>query len=392
MVERVTKIDEAAVARALANVAVPGGGDLISSGRVAGVALLDGEVYFAIDIAQEEAAAFEGVRAAAVKAVEALGVKSVHATLTAHRAKDAGAMPSPRGQRGAADRPGPSHAHRHAHDHGREHGGSPRTLAGIAHVKKIVAVASGKGGVGKSTVAINLAVALQRQGLDVGLLDADIYGPSVPRLAGVTDKPETVAHEKRLKPLRAHGLALMSMGFLVPEESPMVWRGPMVQSALLQMLRDVEWGALDVLVIDMPPGTGDAHLTLAQQVPLSGAVIVSTPQDLALVDARKAIAMFEKVRVPILGLVENMSYFACPHCGGRSDIFGHGGAREEALRRGVPFLGEVPLRLAIRDLSDRGEPVAAADTPDGAPFAAIATAVREQLETAERPAPRIVIA
>lgn len=388
-----TKIDEAAIERALARVAVPGGGDLISSGRVAGVALLDGEVYFSIEVAPAEAKSFEGVRQAAEAAVLALKPKGVHATLTAHRPKGAGVPPVPRGGWTAAGRPagapGPSDAHRHAHAH-LPTDGAPG-LAGIANVKKIVTVASGKGGVGKSTVAINLAVALERQGLTVGLLDADIYGPSVPRLTGVTQKPETVAHEKRLKPLHAHGLALMSIGFLVPEESPMVWRGPMVQSALLQMLRDVEWGELDILVIDMPPGTGDAHLTLAQQVPLSGVVIVSTPQDLALVDARKAISMFEKVRVPILGLVENMSYFACPHCGEHSDIFGHGGARDEALRRGVPFLGEVPLRLAIRDLSDRGEPVAAADTADAAPFHAIAAAVREQLEAAERPAPRIVI-
>jgi ATP-binding protein involved in chromosome partitioning len=368
-------LDEEAIKRALANVAVPGGGNLLSSGRVSGIAILDGEVYFAIEIAPAEAAAFGAVREAAVKAVKALKPKAVHATLTAHRSP-------PRGPA----RPAPAHVHKHPHP---PHTEGTKGLAGIAEVKKIIAVASGKGGVGKSTVAINLAVALRLQGLTVGLLDADIYGPSVPRLSGVSEKPETIGHDKRLKPLEAHGLLLMSMGFLVPAEAPMVWRGPMVQSALMQMLRDVEWGALDVLVVDMPPGTGDAHLTMAQQVPLSGVVVVSTPQDLALIDARKAIAMFEKVRVPILGIVENMSYFLCPRCGARSDIFGHGGARAEATKRGLPFLGEVPLETRIRDQSDRGLPVAAG--PDGAAFLAIASAVLEHLEAASRPAPRLVI-
>jgi ATP-binding protein involved in chromosome partitioning len=371
------KLDEAAVERALSRIAVPSGGDLVSSGRVAGVAIMGGEVFFSIEVAPAEAAAFEPVRLAAEKAVAALGPKAVHASLTAHRKSAAPAPAAPPHRHGA----------RHAHAHDQGQGGR----AGIAQVKKIIAVASGKGGVGKSTVAINLAVALGRLGLAVGLLDADIYGPSLPRLAGVHDKPEPTGNDKRLKPLTAHGLSLMSMGFLVPEEAPMIWRGPMVQSALMQMLRDVEWGALDIMVIDMPPGTGDAHLTLAQQVPLSGVVIVSTPQDLALIDARKAIAMFEKVRVPILGLVENMSYFLCPHCGGQSDVFGHGGAREEAVRRGLRFLGEVPLEGAIRDLSDRGLPVAARDDALAAPFQAIAAAVREALEVAAKPAPRLVI-
>jgi ATP-binding protein involved in chromosome partitioning len=372
------KIDEASIKCALEAVAVPGGGNLISTGRVAGVSLVDGEVYFSIEVAPAEAKEFETVRRAAVAAVEALGPKGVHAALTAHRPAQ--------GVRGSAPRHSHSHAeHRHA-------GGTEKGLGGIAQVKSIVAVASGKGGVGKSTVAINLAVALARQGVATGLLDADIYGPSVPRLSGVGRKPEAAAGtEKRLQPLEAYGLKLMSMGFLVPEEAPMIWRGPMVQSALMQLLRDVEWGELDVLVIDMPPGTGDAHLTLAQQVPVAGAVIVSTPQDLALIDARKAIAMFEKVRVPILGIVENMSYFLCPHCGERSDVFGHGGARDEALRRGVPFLGEVPLQLAIRERSDAGEPIAALDRPEAAPFVAIATTVREGLDAAKRPAPRLIV-
>ena len=205
-------------------------------------------------------------------------------------------------------------------------------------------MASGKGGVGKSTTAVNLALALKANGLRVGILDADIYGPSLPRLLNLKGRPEAIGG-RLLRPMDGYGVKAMSMGFLVEEETPMIWRGPMVVSALTQMLREVEWGELDVLVVDMPPGTGDAQLTMAQQVPLAGAVIVSTPQDLALIDARKGLNMFRRVDVPVLGIVENMSYFICPHCGGRSDIFGHGGARHEAERLAVPFLGEVPLDL-----------------------------------------------
>ncbi len=219
----------------------------------------------------------------------------------------------------------------------------------IPGVGAIIAVASGKGGVGKSTTALNLALGLRDLGLKVGLLDADIYGPSVPRLTGVLQKPQ-LNDAKKMIPISRFGIPLMSIGFLVGEETPMVWRGPMVMSAVRQMLWDVDWGVLDVLVVDMPPGTGDAQLTLAQQVPLRGAVIVSTPQDLALIDARRGIAMFSKVNVPTLGIVENMSYFQCPECGTRSDIFGHGGARHEAERLNVPFLGEIPLHMAIRSI------------------------------------------
>jgi ATP-binding protein involved in chromosome partitioning len=253
-------------------------------------------------------------------------------------------------------------------------------------------VASGKGGVGKSTVAINLALALHDLGLKVGVLDADIYGPSLPKLLAIKERPQT-AGGTRLQPLMRHGMPVMSIGLLVEEETPMIWRGPMVISALTQMLREVDWGDLDVMVVDMPPGTGDAQLTMAQQVPLKGAVIVSTPQDLALIDARRGIAMFRRVNVPVLGIVENMSTFICPHCGTRSDIFGHGGARHEAERLGVPFLGEVPLSIDIREKSDAGAPVVASDPrgPHAESFRAIAARVREGLLAASRSAPKIVI-
>ena len=307
-------------------------------------------VAFALAVDPRQAAALEPLRKRAEMAVATMaGVLSASAVLTAHKAAPAPA-------------------------------GAARKVA-IEGIRHIIAVASGKGGVGKSTTAVNLAVALAASGLRVGLLDADIYGPSIPRLMGLRDKPEVDA-EKKMIPLTRHGVAVMSIGFLVAEESPMIWRGPMVQSALLQMLRGVAWGERDVLVVDMPPGTGDAQLTMAQQVPLAGAVIVSTPQDIALLDARKGIAMFRKVDVPILGLVENMSYFQCPHCGGRSDIFSHGGARSEAAHIQAPFLGEVPLDLAVRETSDAGTPIVAAqpDGPQAAIYRAMARQIRETLE------------
>ena len=279
------------------------------------------------------------------------GVDGVVVTLTADRAPGAtrgggngkGQAPPPQGP--AFTRPGAARDARHR----------PGGVPGVAN---IIAVASGKGGVGKSTTAVNFALALKERGLRVGILDADIYGPSMPRLLGLKGQPQQLAGNK-LAPMEAYGLKVMSMGFLVDEETPMIWRGPMVMSALSQMLKDVAWGELDVLVVDMPPGTGDAQLTMAQQVPLAGAVIVSTPQDLALIDARKGLNMFRKVNVPVLGIVENMSTFICPHCGEASDIFGHGGAKSEAARLGVPFLGEVPLTMAIRETSDEGRPVVA---------------------------------
>jgi len=263
----------------------------------------------------------------------------------------------------------------------------------VPGVKTIVAVASGKGGVGKSTVAANLALAFAANGLKVGLLDADIYGPSMPRMMGIAGKP-TSRDGQRLEPMQNYGIKCMSMGFLVPEETPMIWRGPMVMSAIQQMLRDVEWGELDILVVDLPPGTGDAQLTMAQQVPLSGAVIVSTPQDIALLDARKGLNMFRKVDVPVLGIVENMSYFLCPHCGERSEIFSHGGARKEAEKLGTDFLGEVPLDIAIRETSDGGKPIVVADPASAHAklFRAMAERIWAKVSgSPQRTAPRIVI-
>ena len=245
----------------------------------------------------------------------------------------------------------------------------------------IIAVASGKGGVGKSTTAINLAMGLAAIGQRVGLLDADIYGPSMPRMAGITGRPVTAPDGKKLRPMESYGVKVMSMGFMVDEDAPMIWRGPMVQSALQQMLGDVLWGELDVLVVDMPPGTGDAQLTMAQKVPLAGAVIVSTPQDIALLDARKAINMFRKVDVPVLGIVENMSYFCCPNCGHRSEIFAHGGARACAAKYGVDFLAEIPLDIEIRETSDDGRPIVVSEPehPIAEAYRQLALTVRDKL-------------
>jgi ATP-binding protein involved in chromosome partitioning len=267
------------------------------------------------------------------------------------------------------------------------------TKQGVVHqpATHVIAVASGKGGVGKSTTAINLALAIKAMGNSVGILDADIYGPSLPRLTGVTTKPK--AENNKLIPIDAYGLKVMSIGFLMEEDTPTIWRGPMVMSALEQMLKDVAWGELDVLVIDMPPGTGDAQLTLSQRAKLAGAVIVSTPQDLALIDARKGLNMFHKVGVPVLGLIENMSYFVCPSCGEESHIFGHGGAEAEAKRLKVPFLGKIPLEMEIRANADAGTPVVASqpDSPYSAAYRDIAEAVMENIGKELRQAPNINI-
>jgi len=271
----------------------------------------------------------------------------------------------------------------------------PAAPALVPGVKSIIAVASGKGGVGKSTTAVNLAMGLAAIGQRVGLLDADIYGPSVPRMTGITGRPSATEGQK-LRPMESHGVKVMSMGFLVDEDAPMIWRGPMVQSALQQMLGDVLWGELDVLVVDMPPGTGDAQLTMAQKVPLAGAVIVSTPQDIALLDARKAINMFRKVDVPVLGIVENMSYFCCPNCGHRTEIFAHGGARACAAQYGVDFLAEIPLDVEVRTTSDAGRPIVATDPqhPLAEAYRGLALTVRDKIAViqggAARKFPRIV--
>jgi ATP-binding protein involved in chromosome partitioning len=372
------------VLAALGKVSGPDGAPLPATGKLSDIVASDGKVFFSITVDAAAVKQWETVRARAEAAVRAVpGVNSVMVALTAERAggaSGASGAAAPRPAAGAAPRAVPR---------GAPGGPSP---AGIPGVEAIIAVASGKGGVGKSTTAVNLALGLRDLGLKVGILDADIYGPSMPKLLAIREKPQTIGGN-RLKPIERYGMQVMSIGFLIEEETPMIWRGPMVMSALTQMLREVEWGTLDVMVVDMPPGTGDAQLTMAQQVPLKGAVIVSTPQDLALIDARRGIAMFRRVNVPVLGIVENMSTFICPKCGTRTDIFGHGGARAEAERLGVPFLGEVPLDIVIREKSDSGQPVVATmpDGPHAQSYRDIAAHVRDALQVASRPAPKIVI-
>ena len=364
------------VLASLAKVPAPDGTALTDTSALSDVVVTDGKVFFSLTVDAAQVKAWESVRERAEKATRAVpGVTSALVALTAER--KAGAAARPAGG-GAVPRPAQAGGERQA---------------GVPGVEAIIAVASGKGGVGKSTTAVNLALGLATLGLKTGILDADIYGPSLPKLLAIRERPQTLGGT-RLKPISRYGLTVMSIGFLIDEETPMIWRGPMVISALTQMLREVEWGELDVMVVDMPPGTGDAQLTMAQQVPLKGAVIVSTPQDLALIDARRGIAMFRKVNVPVLGIVENMSYYLCPNCGTRSDIFGHGGAREEAARLNVPFLGEVPLHATIREKSDAGLPVVATepDGPHAAVYRDIAARVRDQLKgAAGRAAPKIVV-
>jgi ATP-binding protein involved in chromosome partitioning len=380
------EITESAVRKVLDTVMDPVTGRSVAAlGMVSGVVTRAGHVAVTLEVDPARGTALEPLRQACEQAIRAMpGVLSATAVMTAERA----APPPPQAQGGH---------HGHSHSHGAP---AAKTTGGggridVPGVKHIIAVASGKGGVGKSTTAVNLALGLAANGLATGLLDADIYGPSMPRMLGVTEKPES-ADGKMLKPIEKFGLKTMSIGYIVNEDTPMIWRGPMVSSALEQMLRDVEWGNLDVLVVDMPPGTGDAQLTLAQRVALAGAVIVSTPQDIALVDARKGLNMFRKVAVPVLGIVENMSYFLCPHCGERSEIFGHGGAREEADKLGVPFLGEVPLHLDIRTTSDSGHPIVVSkpDSAHAQAYKNIAGRVWKQLSANQRgarKAPNIVV-
>jgi ATP-binding protein involved in chromosome partitioning len=369
-----------ALRRALRAIKDPASGqDIVAAGLVEAIEVRGGLVQATLLTDRAHAASMEPVR----REAEALlmrqpGVTNATAILTAHKAP-------------AAAAPASGHAHG-PQGHAHAPGGKPALL--LPEVKAIVAVASGKGGVGKSTVAVNLAVSMARQGLKVGLLDADIYGPSLPRMIGLNRKPE-VRGDKMI-PLRAWGLSCMSIGFLVDEETAMIWRGPMVMGALEQMMGQVEWGALDILVVDMPPGTGDAQLTMAQRVALTGAVIVSTPQDIALIDARRGVRMFEKTKVPVLGLVENMSFYCCPNCGHRADIFGHGGAKTEASRLGIEFLGEIPLLLDIRVAADAGTPIAAlAPESDAAKaYGALAARVWEKVSGAtvvRSSGPRIVI-
>jgi ATP-binding protein involved in chromosome partitioning len=355
----------------------PGSGrDIVTAGLLEGLDVTGGHVHASLRTDRAQAGAMEAVRRRVEQVLAATpGVTRATAVLTAHSG-------------------GPPPSKEPAHGHGPARPAATARPRLLADVKSVIAVASGKGGVGKSTTAVNLAVALSRLGLRVGLLDADIYGPSLPRMLGLSGRPEVSG--EMMQPLVAWGLRAMSIGFLVDEETPMIWRGPMVMGALEQLMGQVAWGPLDIMIVDMPPGTGDTQLTMAQRVALAGAVIVSTPQDVALLDARRGVRMFERTGVPVLGLIENMSFFCCPACGHRAEIFGHGGARQEAARLGVEFLGEVPLLLDIRTASDAGTPIVASapDSVAAHAFAAIARRLWEKLgQGADAPpaGPRIVV-
>lgn len=381
------------VLQVLQQLSSPGEKDnIVAAGLVSEIVIHSNKVYFSITVSPDKAQEFSSLRQEAQDLVEALpGVEKATITLTADHAA---------GQAPKTTTNGHTHGHTNGHNQAPRQGGAGRSAGGrmqsVPGVKHIVAVASGKGGVGKSTTSVNLALGFQALGLKVGILDADIYGPSMPRLLGITGRPQLNKDDK-LNPMQAYGMKVMSMGFLVEEDTPMIWRGPMVISALSQMLKDVDWGGLDIMVVDMPPGTGDAQLTMAQQVPLAGGVIVSTPQDLALIDARKGLNMFRKVNVPILGIVENMSYFSCPDCGARHEIFGHGGAEEEAKKLNAPFLGAVPLHIEIREKSDAGQPIviSSPESPHAKIYESIAAQVWGEVQShaaeGQGQAPKIVI-
>ena len=357
------------------------GRDVVSAGMVSGLVIKDGNVAFALEVDPQRGPKLEPLRKEAEKTIHALdGILSVSVVLTAEA--QPGQTPQPQRMEGG-----------HPGGQATGKGNGQGMIPNIPGIKHIIAVASGKGGVGKSTVSVNLALALSLAGHKVGMMDADIYGPSQPRMMGLTGQPRT-NDGQTLEPMENYGVKCMSMGFLIPDDTPMIWRGPMVMSAIQQLLRDVNWGELDVLVVDMPPGTGDAQLTMAQQVPLAGAVIVSTPQDISLLDARKGLNMFRKVEVPVLGIIENMSYFACPSCGHRSEIFSHGGARKEADRLGVDFLGEIPLDIEIRETSDGGHPIVVSkpDSENAKVFREIGERVWAKLETSQAKAmPKILV-
>ncbi len=364
------QITEQKIQEALKSVQMPGqNADIISAEAVTDIIINEGNVGFTIEISPNQASAADALKAAAEHAVNAIrGVLSVSVILTAHKPALASGKQSP------------------AQPDDEDRGESL-----LKPARHVIAVASGKGGVGKSTTSINLALAFAAQGLKTGILDADIYGPSLPRLLGLNEKPRS--DNNKLIPLSAWELEAMSIGFLVDEDAPTIWRGPMVMSAVQQMLRDVAWGDLDILVIDMPPGTGDAQLTLCQRADLAGAVIVSTPQDLALIDARKGLNMFRRVNVPVMGIIENMSYFLCPSCGKMSDIFGTGGARAEAERLGLPFLGAIPLDMEIRTTSDSGTPIVSKNpaSPHAQAYINIAKTLTAQLERTNRSGPAIIM-
>ncbi len=334
-------------------VTLPDGGDIVSRDMVRALNVEDGAVRFVLEVPADQGPALEPVLKVARERVEAIeGVRSVSALLTAHVA-DPKAAPTPPNLK---------------------IGGHPKPQAGpepVSGVDRILAVASGKGGVGKSTVSSNLAVALARQGRRVGLLDADIYGPSQHRMMGLNERPKSPDGEQII-PLRNHGVTFISMGLMLKEDEAVVWRGPMLMGALQQLLGQVQWGQLDVLIVDLPPGTGDVQISLAQKTNVTGAIIVSTPQDIALMDARKAINMFEKTNTPVLGMIENMSMYICPKCGNEDHVFGHGGAKSDATRLGLPFLGEIPLDIHVRLAGDAGEPIALGDGPIATAYARIA--------------------